>query len=279
MKMSDGMKASNSDSNELSALSRAPCIKSIRAGRFEVRFANSTEELHGAQALRYRTLFVEQGGRVTEDMLATGREQDALDDIAHHVIVIDKEQPDQPVVGTLRLLSSEALSGKQRFYTEQAYNIECLKARYSRLLELSRFCIDPGGRSGAILKLIWKFTLQFIIEERFDLMLGCASFPGTNVGKHQAIMSYLHANNLAPEELRVSATVSNSVSIESFLSADADWRDAKRSVPTLLRGYLKMGAKITDTVIVDPVFNTVFVGIYVDARDMVMQNNGLVQNS
>ncbi len=77
----------------------------------------------------------------------------------------------------------------------------------------------------------------------------------------------------------MSAIADNRVAISSFLSEDANWKEAQRSVPTLLRGYLKMGAKITDTAIIDPVFNTVFVGIYVDARDMVMQNNVLAQNS
>lgn len=279
MSTSDGVQALNTDARNSMSMSPAPSDKSIQAGRFEVRFANSDSELKGAQALRYRTLFVEHGGRVTASMLETGREEDPLDGVAHHVIVIDREQENHPVVGTLRLVSNTALSADQRFYTEQAYNIDCLRSRYNKLLELSRFCIDPEGRSGAILKLIWKFTLQFIIAERFDLMLGCASFPGTDATKHQSILSYLFENNLAPEELRASAISSNNVRIDSFLSEDADWKDAKRSVPTLLRGYLKMGAKITDTAIIDPVFNTVFVGIYVDARDMVMQNNGLTQNS
>ncbi len=279
MNGSNVMKAPDSESEKSTAVFPVSSNNAIKAGRFEVRFALSREEVQGAQALRYRTLFVEHGGKITEHMLGTGREEDPLDDIAYHVIVVDKEQADHPVVGTLRLVSSTALDGKQCFYTEQAYDIGCLKANYRKLLELSRFCIDPAGRSGAILKLIWKFTLQFIIAERFDLMLGCASFPGTDVSKHQAILSYLYQNNLAPEELRVSATGPNAVNIQSFLRQDAVWHDAKRSVPTLLRGYLKMGARITDTAIIDPVFNTVFVGIYVDARDIIMQNNGLSHHS
>ncbi|MFK7732254.1 MAG: GNAT family N-acetyltransferase [Pseudomonadales bacterium] len=279
MNRSDSLQTLGSDHKQSMAGFSAPSHESIQAGRFVVRFANNAKEVQDAQALRYRTLFVEQGGRVTDNMLETGREEDKLDDVAHHVIVIDREQANKPVVGTLRLVSSVALSANQRFYTEQAYNIDCLRARYNKLLELSRFCIDPDGRSGAILKLIWKFTLQFIIAERFDLMLGCASFPGTDTSKHQSIMSYLYQNNLAPEELRVTAVSGNSVRLDSFLAEDAEWREAKRSVPTLLRGYLKVGAKITDTAIIDPVFNTVFVGIYVDARDMVMQNNNLTRNS
>ncbi|MEM8500709.1 MAG: GNAT family N-acyltransferase [Pseudomonadota bacterium] len=279
MNTSDGLEVLNADAKNSLSASPPPSDESIQAGKFEVRFANSQSEVQGAQALRYRTLFLEHGGRVTDNMLETGREEDPLDDVAHHVIVIDREQAHHPVVGTLRLVSNMALSTDQRFYTEQAYNIDCLRSRYKKLLELSRFCIDPEGRSGAILKLIWKFTLQFIITERFELMLGCASFPGTDTTTHQSILSYLYANNLAPKELRATAIANNQVRIDSFLSEDADWKDAKRSVPTLLRGYLKMGAKITDTAIIDPVFNTVFVGIYVDARDMVMQNNGLTQNS
>jgi len=50
-------------------------------------------------------------------------------------------------------------------------------------------------------------------------------------------------------------------------------------VPTLLRGYLKIGARISDHAIIDPVFNTTFVAIYVDAAEMFGMNHALVNKS
>jgi len=39
-------------------------------------------------------------------------------------------------------------------------------------------------------------------------------------------------------------------------------------VPTLLRGYLKLGAKVSDSAIIDPEFNTTFLCIFVDSNKM-----------
>ena len=50
-------------------------------------------------------------------------------------------------------------------------------------------------------------------------------------------------------------------------------------MPTLLRGYLKIGARISDHAIIDPVFNTTFVAIYVDAAEMFGMNHALVTKS
>ncbi len=252
-------------------------IAGFQAGRYEVRFASTASEIAAAQSLRYKALFVENGGTVSQEMAYTGREADEWDAIAHHVIVLDNKQPASPVVGTLRLVSDERLPGNQCFYTEKAFDIRRLRQQYSKILELSRFCIDADGRSGSILMLIWKFTVQFIVARRFDIMIGCASFHGTDVNRHQAILSYLYQHNLAPEELQPVPVVDNHVAIEALLQHDADWDAAKHSVPTLLRGYLKVGAKISDCAIIDPVFNTTFVCIYVDAQHMLLDNHRLVR--
>lgn len=264
--------------NATPAVDSSEFIVGFQAGRYEVRFACTESEIAAAQRLRCKTLFVENGGAISAEMSRSGRDADELDASAYHVIVLDKKQVDSPVVGTLRLVSSERLAGGQCFYTEQAFAINCLRERYGKILELSRFCIDANGRSGSILMLIWKFTLQFIIARHFDLMVGCASFHGTDVTRHQTILSYLYQHNLAPSDLQPAPIVDNHVTIKSLLRDNADWKEAKHSVPTLLRGYLKVGAKISDCAIIDPVFNTTFVCIYVDAEHMIVDNHRLARS-
>ncbi len=242
-----------------------------------MRFACTASEIAAAQRLRYKTLLLENGGEISAEMTRSGHDADELDSIAYHVIVLDNKQVGSTVVGTLRLVSSKRLPTSQCFYTEQAFALDCLRERYDKILELSRFCIDVNGRSGSILMLIWKFTLQFIIARRFDLMLGCASFHGTDVTRHHAILSYLYRHNLAPSDLQPAPIVDNHVTIKSLLRDNVDWNEAKQSVPTLLRGYLKVGAKISDCAIIDPVFNTTFVCIYVDAEHMILNNHRLTR--
>ena len=247
------------------------------AGRYEVRLAANADEIAAAQALRYRVFYQENQAVPTAEMQAAEREIDQWDDIAYHIIVLDNKQTEQPaVVGTLRLTSNHRLKSGQTFYTEAAFELEKIKQHYHKVLELSRYCIHPGGRSGTILMLIWKFAMQFIIEHGYDVMFGCASFQGTDVEQHKDILSYLYQHNLAPDSLMPTPVIDNHVTIPGLEIDNAEWDNAKHSVPTLLRGYLKLGAKISDTAIIDHHFNTTFVCIYVDAADMLADNNTLV---
>jgi len=224
---------------------------SMSAGRYDVRLAENAEEVRAAQKLRYEVLYKESGGRITKEMLNVEREEDEWDEIAYHVVVLDRKN-DHQVVGTIRLVSNASLSEDQLFYTEHAFNLDGLLNHYEKSVELSRACVSPEGRGGAILMLLWKFTMQFIEQNDFDVLFGCASFSGTE-------------------------TV-NSVAIKDFTTKPGTGKD-RGKVPTMLRGYLKVGARISEHAVIDPVFNTTFVVIYVDVKKMFKINHLLVNRS
>ena len=251
---------------------------SMSAGRYDVRLAETEAEIHAAQNLRYEVLFKESGGKITKEMLNSEREEDEWDAVAYHVVVLDTHDEDR-VVGTVRLVSNEALNKDQYFYTEHAFDLSSLRNHYNKVVELSRACVSPQGRGGAILMLIWKFTMQFVEQNKFDAMFGCASFAGTDHTEHTEILSYLYAKNLASSELMpVPKSSVKSVAIKDFSVVPGKGKNRGR-VPTLLRGYLKIGARISDHAIIDPVFNTTFVAIYVDAAEMFGMNHALVNKS
>ena len=251
---------------------------SMSAGRYDVRLAGTVQEVEDAQKLRYEVLFKESGGRITRDMLNTEREEDEWDEIAYHVIVIDRKAENQ-VVGTVRLVSGAALTDGQGFYTEKAFDLSKLRDHYDSTLELSRACVSAEGRGGAILLLIWKFTMQFIEQNQYDVLFGCASFSGTDYRKHTEILSYLYHKHLADEDLMpLPLAHVKSVAIAEFQREPGKGKE-RGQVPTLLRGYLKIGARISDSAVIDPVFNTTFVAIYVDAKQMFKTNHVLVNKS
>ncbi|MGH1542488.1 MAG: GNAT family N-acetyltransferase [Arenicella sp.] len=257
----------------------AALAKTLEVGLYEVGFAQTEQDIIEAQTLRFNVLFKEGKGVMNDEMAAKGREIDEWDPIAYHVIVKHKKTGD--VVGTMRLVSNHRLQQGQCFYTEKAYNLDPLREKYDKLLELSRACVAPGKRGGLILLLIWKFTMRFINENDYDLMLGCASFHSTEYQKHAPILRFLYENNLAPDELMPVPVVDNFINI-SEIEYDADnlehvGSSGKRAdIPTMLRGYLKIGAKVSETAIIDPVFNTTFLCIYVDGNEMRSSNHVLV---
>jgi putative hemolysin len=211
-------------------------------------------------------------------MLNAEREEDEWDDIAYHVVVLDRDDNNR-IVGTVRLVSGDALKPGQRFYTESAFDLSRLLNHYSATLELSRACVSSRGRGGAILMLIWKFTMQFIAQNKYEVLFGCASFAGTDYLRHVEILSYLYHKHLAdPNLMPIPREEVNSVAIEEFEETPGKGKD-RGQVPTLLRGYLKIGARISDHAIIDPVFNTTFVAIYVDAAEMFSGNHLLVNQS
>jgi putative hemolysin len=250
----------------------------MSAGRYNVRLASSEKEIQAAQKLRYEVLFKESGGRITREMLNTEREEDEWDHVAYHVVVVDSNN-DNKVVGTVRLVSNRALEEGQPFYTEHAFDLSGLRQNYTRILELSRACVSPEGRGGAILMLIWKFTMQFIEHNHYEVLFGCASFKGTDYSEHTEILSYLYDKHLASDVLMPRAKPEvRSVAIKDFLQTPGKGKE-RGKVPTMLRGYLKIGARISDYAIIDEVFNTTFVAIYVDANEMFGSNHALVNKS
>jgi putative hemolysin len=250
---------------------------SMSVGRYDVKLAETEEEIKQAQNLRYRVLFQESGGQIDASMELNQREEDEWDKVAYHVIVLDRKDEDN-VVGTVRLVSQQNLLPNQAFYTENAFDLSKLKANYQNIIELSRACICKEGRGGAILMLIWKFTMNFIEQNNFDLLFGCASFKGTDYEKHQTILSYLYDKHLAEEHNMPEPVVKNSVPISSFRQTVGKGKD-RGKIPTMLRGYLKIGARISKDAIIDEVFNTTFVAIYVDAEQMFGLNHVLVNKS
>ena len=251
---------------------------SISAGHYDVRLAKSIKEIKAAQNLRYEVLFRESGGHITRKMLTTEREEDEWDEVAYHVVVLDRKANNE-IVGTVRLVSGHALKQGQGFYTEKAFDLSGLSGHYQSTMELSRACVSPSSRGGVILMLIWKFTMQFIQQNEYDVLFGCASFAGTDYHKHTDILSYLYENNLAEDALMpVPRQSVESVAIKDFHQPLVSDKKPGQ-VPTLLRGYLKIGARISDHAIIDSVFNTTFVAIYVDAAKMFDSDHILVSKS
>jgi putative hemolysin len=220
-------------------------------------------------------MYQEKGGRPDLYKVKMKADVDEWDESAQHIIVVDKRADSLTVVGTLRMVSNLTLREGQPFYTEQAFDVSKLRAHYPSMLELGRFCIDPSGRNGVILLLIWKLAMQFIVSNKIDVMLGCASFPGTDIEVHREVFTYLYKNTLAPMDL-MPAPIKGHVDIKNLIIGTPQPSDAIRDVPTLLRGYLKLGAKTSETAIIDPVFNSTFICIYVDASTMISKNTTLV---
>ncbi len=72
-------------------------------------------------------------------------------------------------------------------------------------MELGRSCVLKPYRNKRTLELLWQGVWTYVREHGADVMIGCASFEGTDPSIHAEALSFLHHNALAPEDWRVRA--------------------------------------------------------------------------
>ena len=249
----------------LPSASGAAPFPELRAGNLGVRIAASSGEIDAVQALRFRVFYREMGAVADAPTAASGRDRDAFDQVADHLLVVDHDLGHGPqnVIGTYRLIRREAAERIGRFYSADEYDIATLTAFPGRVLELGRSCVDAAYRSRAAMQLLWRGIAAYVFHYDIELMFGCASLPGTDPEALAAPLSYLHYHRLAPPHLRPRALEHRYVEMRR-LEADAfDPARTLSALPPLIKGYLRLGGFVGDGAVIDEQFNTTDVCVVV----------------
>jgi L-ornithine Nalpha-acyltransferase len=252
-------------SEPLAGIDAEEGIGELRAGNLGLRIARTPEELEAAQALRYRVFYNEMGARPDAAAAASGRDSDRYDAVADHLLVVDHDLGDgvDAVIGTYRLIRREAAESIGRFYSADEYDITLIDRFPGRVLELGRSCVDSAYRGRAAMQLLWRGIAAYVFTHNIDLMFGCASLPGTDVDALAAELTYLYANHLAPEDIRLRALPHRYVNMRRMEPGEIDARQVLVGLPPLIKGYLRLGGFVGDGAVVDHQFNTTDVAIVV----------------
>lgn len=246
-----------------------PVFEPIVQGNLVVRLAENEAEVHAAQRLRYRIFCEEMGASANQEVRTQRRDFDKYDDACNHVLVFDNSRTgDERVVGTYRLLTRTNMKQVGNFYTEGEYNIDKLKAYDGEIMELGRSCVEIPYRTRPVIQLLWKGIGSYVAAKDIKLMFGCASFNGTDPKAHQLALAYLHHFHLAPEEIRPKALDEYYTNINLMAKEAIEPRAALNQLPTLIKGYLRMGGFIGDGGVVDYAFNTTDVSIVVKLENV-----------
>ncbi len=247
-----------------------------RIGSLEVRLARKRGEIRQAQRLRYKVFYEEMSAIPGALAMLSRRDEDAYDPVFDHLLVVDHGTDTNAhpwrrprVVGTYRVLRQDVADLNDGFYTQGEYDIQpLLRGRPNHsFIELGRSCVLKPYRNKRTLELLWQGVWSYVREHGASVMIGCASFEGTDAKAHAAALSYLHHTALAPEEWRVKAHKHLRVDMNMLPLEVIDMRAAIRALPPLIKGYLKLGAYIGDGAVIDHQFGTtdVFVIMPVEA--------------
>ncbi len=227
-----------------------------RSGQFELKLAVTKKEISKAQKLRYRVFFEE--GHAIPDAYTRLRRRDIcrFDSICDHLIVVDHASPKRKVVGCYRLLRQEVAQANGGFYSAQEFDIAPLLARHSdkRFLELGRSCVAAEYRGKRVLELLWRGLWLYASHHACDVMIGCASLPGSDANLHQGALAFLRDHAAAPAEWRASALPARRANVIAETQVEA--RRTLAALPPLVKGYLRVGAYFGDGAVIDREFGT-----------------------
>lgn len=240
------------------------------SGLLEVRIAETPSEVEAAQKLRYHVFYEEMSAIPSPQMRAQRRDFDRYDELCNHLLVVDHgvrdENGEAAVVATYRLLRGEVAAKHGGFYTAGEYDIAPMLKSYppgTRFLELGRSCVLKPYRAKAItLQLLWRGLMAYFIHDNSDVMIGCGSLPGTDVDALALQLSYLHHFHRAPEGMRVRALPNLYIEMNRMPKEAIDVKEALRSLPPLIKGYIRAGTYIGDGAVIDKQFGTTDVLIY-----------------
>lgn len=240
-----------------------------RIGSLEVRLAQSLADLRRAQNLRYKVFYEEMSAVPSLLSQLRRRDEDGYDAICDHLLVVDvggksgheytwssARRPE--VVGTYRVLRQDEAERSLGFYTQREYDIAPLIAarRNYKFMELGRSCVLKPYRNKRTVELLWHGLWTYVREHKVDVMIGCASFAGTDPDAHAMALSFLHHHALAPPEWRCRAHDSLHVPMDRLPKEAIDTKAALKALPPLIKGYLRLGAFVGDGAVIDHQFRT-----------------------
>ena len=213
-----------------------------------------------AQKLRHDVFHKARGHR--PETSETGYDRDRFDDHCNHLIVLDEARREgaglPPVIATYRLLDGRQAVAAGGFYSASEFAVEPLLARHRplRFLEFGRSCVHPDYRDKRTVELLWHGSWAHVCREGHDVMFGCASFEGTDPTVHAAALSLLAHEAAAQADWQVEAR-GERVKLPLLAPESYDPRAARRALPPVVRGYLRLGAMFAGEAVIDRDFDTI----------------------
>ena len=116
--------------------------------------------------------------------------------------------------------------------------------------------------------LLWNGLAAYVLERKIELLFGVASFHGTDPGPLAEALSFLHHEHLAPPDLRVRARPEHYLEMNLMPRAEIDATRALRTIPPLIKAYLRLGGFVGAGAYVDEDFNTIDVCVVMDTVRM-----------
>jgi putative hemolysin len=218
-----------------------------------VGWARHQDEVREAQRLRYDVFAREMGARLPQQI--PGHDIDLFDDYCEHLLV--REARSQQVIGTYRVLTPTQAQRVGGFYSDTEFDLTRLRFMREQMVELGRSCVHRDHRHGGVIMALWGALGDFMSRNRLDTMIGCASIPMQHEGSN-GMLDGGHAAASVWRQVSAKHLASIEFHVRPRLPLPVERLDGSLPIepPALIKGYLRLGAKVLGPPAWDPEFNS-----------------------
>lgn len=234
-----------------------PIIKEVQGKRYEINVTKDPRLIDQAFELRYKVFNLELGEGLQESHL-TQRDTDKYDAFCDQLIVIDLDR--DMVVGTYRIMLYQNAVKHLGFYSETEFNLDNIYRNLHDSAEIGRCCVHAEYRSGLVMNLLWYGLATYMQEHQVNYLFGCTSLNKGDTHEQASLIYKICETSAAIAPTEMSVTPQPGYAVRGF---DKQFElpniagNAKRLLPSLLRGYLSVGVKICGEPAYDPEFGVI----------------------
>ena len=221
--------------------------------RYTLLLSTDPDHIVEAQRLRHQVFTSEPGFALAG--ASDGLDADRFDEHCDHLLVRDDGTGE--LVGCYRMLPPPGAIAAGGLYTATEFDVTGLDTLRPSLVEMGRAVVRSDHRNGGVVLLMWAGILAYLDRCGYDYVTGCVSVPvagnadgppGTHV---RGVRDFVRRRHAAPAEYTVYPY--RPVVLDGTGLDDID-PPARTTVPPLMRGYLRLGARVCGEPAYDPDF-------------------------
>jgi putative hemolysin len=217
----------------------------LRGPRYSLLLSTDPSLIAAAQRLRYQVFTTEPGYALPAE--GDGRDADRFDEFCDHLLVRDDTSGD--LVGCYRMLPPPGAIAAGSLYTALEFDVSALDGLRPSLVEMGRAVVRADHRNGAVVLLMWAGILAYLDRCGYDYVTGCVSVPthsedpagappGTQIRGVRDFVRRRHAAAREHTMYPYRPVVLGGVGLDDIAPP------ARPTIPPLMRGYLRLGARV-----------------------------------